>query len=80
MPHSKNINVNVPLSSGVMRCSCGQMIEYKTERENKMKLQMHLKKCPDPPEGIDTYGVPRKHMTYEENLKHETAQYRKLYE
>ena len=44
-----------------------------------MKLRMHLKVCPDPPECISNFEVPRKHITYEDGLKHETEQYRKLY-
>ena len=44
-----------------------------------MKLQIHLKVCPDPPEGIGEFGVPRKRTTYEDSLKHDTERYRKLY-
>ena len=79
MPHSKNRNPNIPLGSGVNRCTCGQTFKSRTERDFKMKLRMHLKVCPDPPEGISNFEVPRKCTTYEDGLKHQTEQYRKLY-
>ena len=40
---------------------------------------MHLKVYPDSPEGVSKFEVPRKRTTYEDSLKHETEQYRKLY-
>ena len=49
------------------------------ERDFKVKLRMHLRVCPDPPEGIGKFEVPRKCTTYEDSLKHEIEQYRKLY-
>ena len=79
MPHSKNRNPNIPLGSGVNRCSCGQTFKHRTERDFKVKLRMHLKVFPDLSEGIGEFGVPRKRTTYEDSLKHDTEQYRKLY-
>ena len=38
MPYSKIIIRMIPISSGLMKCTCGQMIKYETEREEKMKL------------------------------------------
>ena len=45
------------------------------ERDYKVKLKV----CPDPPKVISKFEVPRKCTTYEDSLKHETEQYRKLY-
>ena len=75
IPHSKNRNPNILLGSGVNRCTCGQTFKSRTERDFNMKLKV----CPDPPEGISKFEVPRKYTTYEDSLKHETEQYRKLY-
>ena len=64
---------------GVNRCPCGQTFKNRMERDFKVKLRMHLKVCPDPPEGVSKFEVPRKRTTYKDSLKHETDQYRKLY-
>ena len=84
MPHSKNKAIQVKLNSGNLRCSCGQTIECRTEREEKMKLQLHLKNCPDPPEedGIE-YGMSttdKSHMNYEKFERLKTEQYKEFYE
>ena len=60
MPHSKNRNRNIPLGLGVNRCPCSQIFKNRIERDFKVKLRMHLKVCPDPPEGMSKFEVSRK--------------------
>ena len=46
MPHSKFIVRMIPISSGLMKCTCGQMIKYETEREQKMNFECILRFVP----------------------------------
>ena len=78
MPRSYR-NPNIQLDSGVNRCPCGQTFKNRMQRDFKMKLQMHLKFCPNPPEGISEFEVRMKPFIYEDSLRHETEQYRKFY-
>ena len=41
MPHRKNRTHQSILNSGNLHCPCSQTIEYRTEREEKLKLQLH---------------------------------------
>ena len=66
MPHSKFRMRPIPLNSGAIKCSCSKTYEYETEKETKMKLRMHLKICPDLPEGCEKFKAPKKSMTMEE--------------
>ena len=63
---------SIPHNSGAIKCSCGQTYEYETEKETKMKLRMHLKICPDPPEGCEKFTAPRKSMMMEEQQRFRT--------
>ena len=71
MPHSKFIVI----SSGLMKCTCGQMIKYETEREEKMKLKV----CANPLEGWDDSWPSRKCRTLEEGQRYQNDRYKKLY-
>ena len=79
MPDSKFIVRVIPISSGLMKCTCGQMIKYETEREEKMKLRMHLKVCANPPEGWDDSWPSRKCRTLEASQKYQNDRHRQLY-
>ena len=47
------------------------MIKYETEREEKMKLRMHLKVCANPLEGWDDSWPSRKCRTLEESQRYQ---------
>ena len=81
MPHRKNRNHKSILNSGNLHCSCSQTIGYRMEREEKLKLRLHLKNCPNPPEGVVYYKMPanRNHMTYEEFQRLDNERYRNFY-
>ena len=36
---------------GFLKCTCGQVLEFKSKREEKLKIQLHSKNCSNPPEG-----------------------------
>ena len=79
MPHSKSRMRTVPLKSGFMKCPCGYVYKHETERDMKMKLRMHLKICPNPPESCEKCKAPRKPMTMEEQNRFRTEQNRTFY-
>ena len=66
MPHSKFRMRTVPLKSGFIKCPCGYVYEYGTERDMKMKLRMHLKICTNSLESCEKFEAPRKPMMMEE--------------
>ena len=55
------------------------MYEYETEKEMKMKLWMHLRICPDPPEGCEKFKAPRKSMMMEEQQQFRTEWNRRFH-
>ena len=67
-------------SSGIGKCFCGQTFDYASERDRKMKLQMHHKFCSNPPKGFDEIRVPKKAMTLREQQLNETGRVRKVHE
>ena len=67
MPHSKFIVI----SSGLMKCTCGQMIKYETEREEKMKLKVSA----NPLEGWDDSWPSSKRRTLEESERYPNDQH-----
>ena len=64
MPHSKfsekpAFNEN----HGSLKCICGQFLEFKSKREEKLKIRLHSKNCLNPPEGFETIKPPRKRFS-----------------
>ena len=49
MPHSDFKRRSTEFSSGVGKCSCCQTFDFASERDMKIKLQMHHKFCSKPP-------------------------------
>ena len=60
MPHSYFKWRATEFSSGVGKCSCGQIFDFASERDMKMKLRMHLKFCSKPPKSFNKIRVPKK--------------------
>ena len=56
MPHSNFKWRSTEFSSKVGKCSCSQTFDFASERDMKMKLQMHHKFCSKPPKGFDKIG------------------------
>ena len=64
------------MHTGVGKHSCGQTLEFTSERDMAMKLQMHLKFCLKPPVGFDTISVPKKACTMREQQLNEAERIR----
>ena len=80
MPHSSFKRGSHALYSGVGKCSCGQTFKFVSEREWSMKLQMHCKVCPNPPEASKWIRKPKKAMTLREHQLDETEILRRVHE
>ena len=66
MPHSNFKDKAYAFNTGVGKCSCGQTFEYASERDMKMKFQMHLRFCCNPPLAVNKIGIPKKATTLRE--------------
>ena len=55
MPHSKFSEKPVfNENHGFLKCTCGQFLEFKSKREEKLKIQLQSKNCSNPPEDSET--------------------------
>ena len=75
MPHSKfsekpAFNEN----HGFLKCTCGQFLEFKSKREEKLKIRLHFKNCLNPPEGFETIELPGKRLN-ETEAEHAWEEY-----
>ena len=81
MPHSKFRERPVfDNNEGLLKCTCSQVLGYKSKREEKIKLRLHYKNCPNPPEGFKTIKPPRKGLTIMEQEKVRGECYRKFHQ
>ena len=78
MPHSNFKCRSHPLSTGVERCSCGQTFDLASEREWKIKLQMHRKVCSNPSKDFEKVRAPLKVMTLKEYYNNKVKSIRKV--
>ena len=51
---------------GTGKCSCGQALNFASERDMKMKLRVRRKFCSKPPYGPRQVIIPNKAMTRRE--------------
>ena len=80
MPHSNSKGRSRIFSSGVGKCSCGQTVDFASERDMKMKLRMHLKFCSNPPVVFDKIRVPKKLCTMREQQLNEAERMRSVHQ
>ena len=73
MPHSQFKRRAHPLSSGALKCPCGQTFDYASERDLNLKVWLHHKVCPNPPEGSENIRMPKKAMMLKE-VQHDRAE------
>ena len=64
MPHSKfsekpAFNEN----HGFLKCTCVQFLEFKSKREEKLKIRLHSKNCLNSPEDFETIKPPKKRFS-----------------
>ena len=79
MPHSNFKDKAYAFNTGVGKCSCGKTFEYASERDMKMKFQMHLRFCSNPPVAFDKISVPKKATTLREQQLAEAERMRKVH-
>ena len=79
MPHSNFKGRATEFSSGEGKCSCGQTLDFASERDMKMKLRMHLKFCSNPPKSFDKIKVPKKATTMRERQLNEYERIRSVH-
>ena len=79
MPHSNFKERSQEFNTGVGKCPCGQTFEYTSERDMKMKLQMHCRFCSNPQTGDDKIGIPKKATTLREQQLNEAEKTRKVH-
>ena len=74
MPHSRFKDKYREPDEGRIMCSCGHTLTFASKKEEKMKLQLHCKFCPNPQIYEDIVDVNKpinslKAMTEEEYYK-----------
>ena len=79
MPHSNFKSRATEFNTGVGKCSCGQTLDFASEREMKMELHMHCKFCSNPPKASDKVEVPKKATTMRERQLNEYERMRKVH-
>ena len=79
MPHSNFKERSQEFNTGVEKCPCGQTFEYTSERDMKMKLQMHCRFCSNPPVAFDKIGIPKKACTVREQQLTEAERMEKVH-
>ena len=79
MPHSNFKDKAFEFNLGIGKCSCGNTFEYASEKDMKMKLQMHLRFCSNPPKGFDKIRVSKKSCTMREQHVAEAERMKKVH-
>ena len=80
MPQSNFKERSHTFNLGVGKCCCGQTFDFESERDVKMKLQMHHKFCSNPPKGNNKIGMPKKATTLREYQHYETENIKRVLE
>ena len=61
MPHGKfSEKPAFDENHGFLKCTCGQFLEFKSKREEKLKIRLHSKNCLNSLEGFETIKPPGK--------------------
>ena len=79
MPHSSFKERSQEFNTEVGKCPCRQTFKYTSEREMKMKLQMHRRFRSNPPKGFDKIGIPKKATTLREQQLNEAERMCKVH-
>ena len=79
MPHSNFKERSQVFNTGVGKCSCGKTFEYASERDMKIKLQMHRRFCSNPPLAFNKIGIPKKACMMREQQLNGTERIRKVH-
>ena len=79
MPHSNFKQRVTEFNLRVGKCSCGQTLEFASERDMNMKLRMHCRFCSKPPRVFDEIRVPKKACTMRERQLNNYERIRKVH-
>ena len=79
MPHSNFKESSQEFNTGVGKCPCAQTFKYTSERDMKMKLQIHHRFCSNPPKGFDKIGILKKATTLREQQLNEAERMKKVH-
>ena len=80
MPDSNFKERSHMFSLGIGKCPCSQTFDFMSEKDMKMKLQMHCKFCSNPPKGFNKIRVPNKATTLKERQNNEAEWMWKVHE
>ena len=67
------------INTGVGKCSCGKTFEYTSERDMKIKLQMHCRFCSNLQVAFDKIRVSKKSYMLREQQLNEAERIRKVH-
>ena len=79
MPCSNFKETSQEFNTGVVKCPCGQTFKYTSERDMKMKLQMHRRFCSNLSKGFDKIGILKKATTLREQQLNEAERMSKVH-
>ena len=79
MPHSNFKERSQEFNTGEGKFPCGQIFEYTSERDMKMKLRMHLRFCSNLPKGFNKIEIPKKAITLREQQLNEAERMKKVH-
>ena len=65
---------------GFLKCTCGQYLEFKSKREEKLKIQLHSKNCSNPPKGPEIIKPPGKRFSKTEVERSHNKYHQKVYQ
>ena len=80
MPHSKF--AEKPAFNGnhvFFKCACGKFLEFRSKREEKLKIRLHSKNCSNPLEGFETIKPPGKRFSKTEVKSSWNEYHKKFY-
>ena len=80
MPHNKfSVKHAFNENHRLLKCTCGQVLEFKSKTEEKLKIRLHFKNClHPPPEGFETIKPPKKRFSKTE-VEHASDEYLKKF-
>ena len=80
MPLSNFKERSHKFNSGIGKCPCGQTFTYRSERDMKMKLQMHSTFCSKPPKSFNMTRIPKKATMLKEYNSYEAERMRSVHQ
>ena len=80
MPHSRFKERYHNACSGVTKCSCGKTLNYESEKDQKLKVWLHIKVCPNPSKESTKIRNHKKFVMFKEKQAVDNENIRKFHE